>query len=182
MKNAFHHLTGWEAAVMGAAFVLSGCATSHQARELATETAAVVQALDVALAHNAEVAKKQSDDVSGRLSTLLRDTAEGQADLQARIDASPMNADFMELRRFADTEEAGRQEKLRAADATVKAAAASQQAWKAPSASLREVSDILTVLGREESARDRLRATASFIKEVTDRIKKDNAAAAKAKE
>ena len=62
-------------------------------------------------------------------------TLQGQADLQARIDASPKNADFMELRRFADTEEAGRQEKLRAADATVKAAAASQQAWKAPSAS-----------------------------------------------
>lgn len=157
---------------------LAGCATSQEARELATETAVAVQALDVALAANGQVTRAKAQAVSRRLTTLLLRTVNDQSELQARVDASASKADFQGLKEFVDEQEAMRQAGLSKAQDRAKAAADAQEVWKAPSAEMRHVSDKLTVLGREESLMERLKASAGFLKEVADRVKQSGEQAA----
>jgi len=157
---------------------LAGCATSKEARELAIETAVALQALDVALSANAAAAKKAAASADGRIENLIRRTSGQRADLQTRIDADDSaKNEFDRLRGFSDKQEAERQKAIAAASAEAKALSDARQSAKSPSAALKEVSDSLTVLGREESVWDRLKSTTVFVRDVAKRVKNDGKAA-----
>jgi hypothetical protein len=161
-----------------AAIGLAGCGTSREARELATETAAAVQALDVAISTNAAEARKAAAGADARIANLIRRTADQQADLQMRIDASDSaKQQFDRLRQFADRHETDRQKAINDASAEAKALTDARQSAKPVSPALREVSDKLGVLGKEESLLERVRGTVGFVREVAKRVKDDGKAA-----
>jgi hypothetical protein len=157
---------------------LAGCGTSKEARELAIETAAAIQALDATIATNSAASKKAAAAADARIGNLVRRTVESRSGLQTRIDAdSGAKSGFDELREFADKQEAERRKAMEAASAQLKALTDARENAKSPSPLLKEVSDNLTALGKEESVWERLKRTAQFVRDVAKRVKDDSEAA-----
>lgn len=167
-------------ALVASVGVLAGCGTSKEARELAIETAAAIQALDVAVSANAAVSKQATASADARIENLVVTTAARQADLQMRMNLdNAAKSEFERLRQFAERQEAERQKTLAAAVAQSKTLADARKRAKSPSPLLKEISAQLTALGKEESTWDQLKATAHFLRDVAKRVKNNGEAAQK---
>lgn len=157
---------------------VSGCGTSMEVRKLSMETAAAVQALDVAISANAAAAKKAAASADARIGNLILRTAETRSDMDARMAADNRGRrEFEELRDFAETQEARRQKAMADAAKAAQALTEAREKAMSPSPALKEVSDKLTALGKEESAWERLKAGAGFVRDVARRVKENGEAA-----
>jgi hypothetical protein len=159
--------------------LLAGCATSNGARQLATETAVAVQALDAAISQQAAIARVAAASSDARIANLLWRSADERADLQLQLELDPVvKGEFERLRSFVDKQEAERQSVLAATSARIKALADAREQLGSPSEQLRSVSGNLIAIGKRESRWRQLTGSVQFLSDVSRRVQ-DNAETAK---
>ena len=88
--------------------------------------------------------------------------------------------EFQVLRDLVDAAEARRRKTIEDASKAASALAEAREKTKSPSSALKEVSDNLVALGREQSVWERINASAHFVRDVSKRVTENGEAAQKA--